>query len=124
MSMNRRSFLKVSAWAFAASPILARALGARGGQAFAADASLPLAKESEEPAKTLKYCSNADKPGPNCSARKDAAKKGQYCFNCQLYSKLEGDQKGSKGKCMIMPKNRVQGSGWCQSWVQNPAIKA
>jgi len=121
MSITRRSFLKYSAGILAAIPVASKVLSI--GSAFAADAELPLAKETDEPAKSLKYCANADKPSKNCAARKAKEKKDQYCYNCQLYQNPVGDKKAGKGKCMIMPKNRVEGAGWCQSWVQNPAVK-
>ena len=116
-SSSRRSFLKTALFSLSALPFLG------GFSAFAADADLPMAKEEEDPAKTLKYCANADKPNKNCVARKSKDKAKQYCYNCQLFTRLEGDKKGGKGKCMIMPKNRVNGGSWCMSWVQNPAVK-
>ena len=116
MNSTRRSFLKTFAWSLAAVPLLGRL-------SFAADADLPLATDKEEPGKTLKYCSNADKPSANCAARKAKDKKNQYCYNCQLFTRLDGEKKAGHGKCMIMPKNRVNGGSWCMSWVQNPAVK-
>jgi len=118
MNSSRRTFLKSAALALATLPVLGRF-----APAFAADADLPLAKETEDPAKTLKYCANADKPSKSCVARKSKDKAKQYCYNCQLFTRLEGDKKAGHGKCMIMPKNRVNGGSWCQSWVQNPAMK-
>lgn len=120
MSLNRRSFLKSTLLSLAALPFLGR-FGASLAQA--ADADLPMLKEGEEPGKALKFTSNADKPSKLAEARKAKDKATQYCYNCQLYTKTEGDKKGSKGKCMIMPKNRVPGQAWCMSWVQNPAVK-
>lgn len=116
MLWSRRSFLKGCALSFAALPFLGR-LG------FAAPAELPLLKDGEEPGKALKFCSNADKPTKLCEPRKSKDKAKQYCYNCQLYTKTEGEKKAGKGKCMIMPKNRVNGGAWCMSWVQNPAVK-
>lgn len=120
MSISRRSFLKYSAGIAAAVPLVSKFLTL--GNAFAADADLPMAKETEEPAKSLKYCPNADKPSKNCATRKAKEKKDQYCYNCQLYQNPVGEKKASKGKCMIMPKNKVEGGAWCQSWVKNPAV--
>ena len=94
-----------------------------GAPAFASDADLPPANETADPGKTLKYCANADKPSKNCAARKAKDKSKQYCYNCQLFTRLEGDKKAGKGKCMIMPKNNVNAGSWCMSWVQNPAVK-
>ncbi len=120
MNSSRRSFLKITALTLASLPLAGRLLPS--GSAKAADTDLPMAKETEEPAKTLKFCANADKPSKNCAARKAKDKKDQYCYNCQLFTKQEGDQKAAKGKCMIMPKNRVSGNSWCQSWVKNPTV--
>lgn len=120
MSMNRRSFLKVGGATLASIPMLAKLASFAGVPAYAED--LPPAKDTEEPAKSLKYCADADKPSKNCEARKDKAKASQYCYNCQLFTKGSGDGKGATGKCMIMPKNSVPGKAWCQSWVKNPAV--
>jgi len=119
MSITRRSFLKFSIGTAVAVPLMAKF--SPWGPAYAAD--LPLIKDGEEPGKALKYCSNADKPTKLCDARKAKEKASQYCYNCQLYTKGEGEKKASKGKCMIMPKHRVAGGAWCMSWVQNPAVK-
>lgn len=118
---SRRSFLKTTLVSLAALPFLGR-FGSLGGDAFAAD-ELKMLKDGEEPGKALKFCSNADKPTKLCEPRKAKDKAKQYCYNCQLYTKTEGDKKAGKGKCMIMPKNLVPGQGWCMSWVQNPAVK-
>lgn len=120
MSISRRSFLKYSAGTLVAIPLLAKF--SPWGPAYAAD-PLPLIKDGEDPGKALKYCSNADKPTKLCDARKAKEKAKHYCYNCQLYTKVDGDKKAGTGKCMIMPKHRVQGGGWCMSWVQNPAVK-
>ena len=118
MITNRRSFLKTLGLGLAALPVLGKL------PAFAAgDADLPLAKETEDPGKTLKFCLNADKPTKNCEMRKAKDKSKQYCYNCQLYTKTTGDKKKGSGKCMILPKNKVNGDSWCMSWVQNPAVK-
>lgn len=119
MSISRRSFLFVGAAALASASVLSR----MGNLAYAADAELPLPKESDEPAKSLKYCADGDKPSKNCAARGAKDKKDQYCYNCQLFTKGSGEGKTAHGKCMIMPKNSVRGNAWCQSWVKNPAIK-
>jgi len=116
MLSSRRSFLKALALSLAAVPVLGRL-------SFAADADLPLANDKEEPGKTLKYCANADKPSANCAARKAKDKKNQYCYNCQLFNRIDGEKKSGHGKCLIMAKNRVNGGSWCMSWVQNPALK-
>lgn len=116
MDCSRRSFLKTLSLSLAALPLL-------GKLGFASAPELPLIKDGEEPGKALKYCSTADKPTKLCEARKAKEKAKQYCYNCQLFTKTEGEKKAGKGKCMIMPKNRVNGGGWCMSWVQNPAVK-
>lgn len=121
MSISRRFFLKYSVGTLIAVPFMARL--SPWGPAYAADASLPLIKDGEEPGKALKYCSNADKPTKLCDARKAKDKAKQYCYNCQLFTKGEGDKKTASGKCMIIPKNRVHGGAWCMSWVQNPSVK-
>jgi len=114
MAVSRRSFIKLISLTLASLPLLDRLSFAEG--------ELPLLKDGEEPGKSLKFCSNADKPTKLCVQRKSKDKAKQYCYNCQLFTKTEGEKKASKGKCMIMPKNRVDGGAWCMSWVQNPAV--
>jgi len=116
MSVSRRSFIKSLSLSLATLPFLGRL-------SLAADSELPLLKDGEDPGKALKYVSNADKPSKLAEARKAKDKSKQYCYNCQLYTKTDGDKKAGKGKCMLMPKHRVNGGGWCMSWVQNPAVK-
>ncbi len=120
MALSRRTFLKSTFISLATLPFLGR-FGSLGFEAQAAD--LPMLKDGEEPGKALKFCSNADKPTKLCEARKSKDKAKQYCYNCQLFTKTDGENKGAKGKCMIMPKHTVPGHGWCMSWVQNPAVK-
>jgi len=118
MNFSRRSFLKSGALAVATFAAFSRFTSL----ARAADTSLPLAKETEEPAKSLKFCPNADKPSKNCAARKAKDKKDQYCYNCQLFTRLNGDKKDGAGKCMVIPGKSVSAISWCQSWVKNPAM--
>ena len=120
MNESRRSFLKLAAVTLASIPFAGKLL--QSSPALAADADLPMASEKEEPAKSLKFCSNADKPSKNCAVRKDKAKDGQYCYSCQLFQKISGEGKKANGKCLVMVKNRVPGNGWCNSWVKNPAV--
>jgi len=117
MNSSRRSFLKTAGFALATLPFLGRL------PALAAGTDLPLAKETEEPGKALHFCTNADKPNKACEARKAKDKKTQYCYDCQLFTRLDGEKKSGTGKCMIMPKNHVNANSWCMSWVQNPAVK-
>jgi hypothetical protein len=116
MQFSRRSFLKVSGISLATIPFA----GALLGSAPAQGADLPLAKETDAMPKSLKYCPNGDKPSSNCPERKKADKKGQYCTNCQLYTKIKGEKDEEIGKCLLMPKNAVMGKGWCISWVKKP----
>lgn len=116
MQFSRRSFLKVSGISLATLPFAGSLLSSSPAQA----ADLPLAKESDPMPKSLKYCPNGDKPSANCPDRKKPEKKGQYCNNCQLYTKLKGEKEDEVGKCLLMPKNAVTGKGWCISWVKKP----
>jgi len=119
MNSSRRTFIKTALLSLAALPVLGKLSGL---SAFAAE-ELKMASEKEEPGKSLKYTPNADKPVPASAARKAKDKKNQYCYNCQLFTRIEGEKKKGTGKCMIMPKNKVNGGSWCMSWVQNPTVK-
>lgn len=118
INLNRRSFLKSSGIAI---------LGMAASQSIFSRLSyaeekkdLPMAKETDPLPKQLKYCSNADKPNKNCEARKAKDKKDQYCNGCQLFTKVSGEGKDEKGKCMLMPAHMVSGKAWCMSWVKKP----
>ena len=113
---NRRFFLKTALLSLLALPFLGR-LG------FSADAELPFLKDGEKPGDVLDFTADADKPGKKSAARKAKDKSKQYCYNCQLFTKLDGDKKKATGKCMIIAKHRVHGNGWCKSWVQNVNVK-
>lgn len=117
MSFSRRSFLKVGGLSLAALPFASSLLSSSPAQAAA---ELPLAKETDPMAKSLKYCPNGDKPSANCQDRKKKERKDQYCTNCQLYTKIKGEKENEIGKCLVLPKNSVMGKGWCMSWVKKP----
>lgn len=114
--MNRRSFLRFSAATLAALPF-AHLLFAPAPAA--ANPTLPLLQDSAPMAKSLQYCTNADKPTPQCKARKEPKRKNEYCNNCQLYAAVTTG-KDEQGKCLLFPKNLVGGKSWCMSWVKKP----
>lgn len=117
MDFSRRAFLKTTAATLASLPILGGLLSLDAGAA-----ELPMLSDEADAAKSLKYCANAAKPSKRCEGRKHKDKAEQFCYNCQLYTKLEGEKAAGKGKCMLLSKNRVSGGGWCMSWVKNPAV--
>jgi hypothetical protein len=120
MQQSRRSFLKWSGAALMALPFASAILpGVSHGKPGKA-ADLPPLKESEPMAKSLKYCEDGDKPSAACPERRNKDKRGQHCYNCQLYTKLRGEKKTEVGKCLLFPKNTVTGPGWCMSWVKKP----
>lgn len=116
-STSRRNFLKLSGVALASVPFLGLW---RTGEAEAADAKVPpLAKPTDALPKSLQYCPDANKP-KECPDRKAAARKDQFCSNCQLYQALAGVDVKKQGKCLIMPAYSVNAGGWCKSWVKKP----
>lgn len=118
MKFSRRNFLKVGGLSLLTAPLASTMLSGLSTTAEAAD--LPMVKETDAMAKSLKYCPNGDKPTKQCADRKAKEKKDQYCYNCQLYTKISGEKDKEIGKCMLMPKNSVAGMGWCMSWVKKP----
>ena len=120
MEISRRNFLKSARSRSLRSRFFLESLRSRARRG-----PEPAAREgNRRSAKSLKFCLNADKPSKNCAVRKAKDKKDQYCSTCQLFQRIDGEGKKGTGKCMIMPANSVTASSWCQSWVQNPAIKA
>lgn len=81
-------------------------------------ANLPLIAEKDSLAKTLGYCANAAKPGPSCKTRKDAPNAGQFCGNCQLYTKAKGSSSKEVGNCLLIAGKFVSVEGWCRSWMK------
>jgi hypothetical protein len=118
MNFNRRNFMKLGGISLLAVPFAGSLLSGVSSKAEAAD--LPMTKETDAMAKSLKYCDNANKPSKNCADRKAKEKKDQFCHNCQLYTKISGEKEKEIGKCMLMPKSSVAGQGWCMSWVKKP----
>lgn len=120
MDTSRRSFLKMGGLTLAALPFANSLLsGLTTSEAHAAAPALPECKETDPMAKSLKYIPHADKaPKGNPRAAKDKA--GQYCNNCQLYTKGSGEKEKEVGKCLVIPKCQVHAIGWCQSWVKKP----
>lgn len=112
MHFNRRSFLKYLGLGIVSVPLLGKL------PAIAEAADLPMAKETDAQAKSLKFCSNADKPSKACVDRKKPEHKDQYCNGCQLFTKISGDGKTAVGKCLLMTKYTVPGNGWCSSFVK------
>lgn len=119
MKQSRRDFLKASAVSLAALPFIGSVFRMIP-TAHAADADLPMAKETDPTPKTLKYCANADGKGKSegCKLRASKDKAGQYCNNCQFYTKVKGAGKTEAGKCLLIPGNLVAGNAWCNSYTK------
>jgi hypothetical protein len=123
--MKRRNFIKSIGIGLVGAPLFFVSKQWKALEAFAADADPVFAKETDEAAKNLKYCIDADKSikakKSVCEDRKKKEKATQYCHNCQLFQLAKGTGKAAEGKCLILPGKSVHGGGWCMSWVQKPA---
>ena len=118
MNVSRRNFLKLAISTAASIPVLA---GTNFFRDNAQAEETSFAKEGVEPAKSLKYCENADGKSSACAERhSDKSKAKQYCYRCQLFQGPTADGKKAVGKCLILPGKSVKGGAWCASWVQNP----
>lgn len=114
---SRRNFMKYLGFAAATLPMLT----SFGRLTQAADADLKPIKEGEGIAKSLQFCSDADKGKKSiCPKRAEKGREKQYCHNCQLYTKVKGEGNAEMGKCLLMPQGLVGHHGWCNSWVQKP----
>ncbi len=74
------------------------------------------ASETEGVSKALGYCADADK-ATACPNRKQAARKDQYCKNCQFYTAVSGQD---HGPCQLIPGKNVAAKGWCNSYARDP----
>lgn len=120
---SRRRFLQISVATLASIPFLSGLLPGLNRVAQAAgDEDLPAVKEGEGQAKALNYCKDAAKAEksahPTCATRKSKEHHGEFCRNCQLYTKIKGDGKAEMGKCVVIPGFLVYADGWCNSYTK------
>jgi hypothetical protein len=112
-SLNRRNFLKYSA--FGVASLCATKLLRSDGIAFAADPVLKPLTSDDPTGKVLGYSADAKK----VDVKKWPKKAGpggdaQSCTSCQFFTKLDD----KSGKCQIFPMNTVASGGWCSSWTK------
>lgn len=99
--LNRRNFLKFSAFAVVVAGFFGKATSA-----FA-----QMVDTSKGMAKTLKYVDDGAKvakEGKMPAKYKD----GQSCANCQFYKKVDD----KKGNCTLVKPGFVAVTGWCTSY--------
>lgn len=101
--------------AFAAEP--PKAAPAKAAEPAKAAGNIPnAAAETDGLGKALGYCQDADK-ATACAPRKQGARKGQYCENCQFYTITKGQ---SYGPCQLLANKNVASKGWCNSYIKDP----
>lgn len=123
--LDRREFLRHTAWLGAALPILG-ALGGfgtalsacnDGGSDTPPNGEAP-AKEDEAVAASLGYRQDATKVDvAKFPKRAGAEGEKQFCKNCQFFT-AKGDS--GWGTCQIIRTGDVKATGWCNTW----ALKA
>ncbi len=128
-SKNRRTFLKMAGSGLLLSAPLAllnntlrtKAAMAQGG----ADSKLTMIKESDPQAKSLGYVEDAKKVDPK-KWPKRAGSEGakQFCWNCMFYVTKDDPKATKSAPCTILSSKGVMGTGWCNTWTQNPKVKA
>ena len=117
---SRRSFLKNTAIAASALPVLSligRSSEALAQPTQALDEKLPAAV-------ALGYTHDASKVDTaKFPKRKGPEGEKQFCDNCIFYTqgglKVTG-REGDFGKCTIFPQGLVAAKGWCNTWTLKP----
>ena len=124
---NRRNFLKKAAMGLAlgvAAESISRVAKAQTGAAAPAGKKLEMVKPSDSMAQALGYVEDANKADTKKFPKRATPEgKKQFCNNCQFFQG-GNDPKVAAAPCTIFSGKGVKGSGWCNSWVQNPNVKA
>ena len=103
ISINRRTFVKVTASSFAALPLLVSAQAE----------SIKLA-EDDPTAIALGYKEKSSEVDAQKYANHDAK---QLCSGCSLYA----DGADGWGACAIFPGKQVAADGWCTAYAAKPS---
>jgi hypothetical protein len=128
-SNNRREFLKKAALGVAlgvASQALSRsdAYAQGGAAANPAGGKLEMVKPTDPQAQALGYVEDAKKADVKKFPKRATPEgKKQFCHNCQFFQAAGDPDKAKEAPCMIFGGKGVKGSGWCNSWTQNPKAK-
>ena len=127
---GRREFLKKlmlgTLTAVPASMMASRILlGAAPAQAQAGGAKAPMVDEKDSAAMALGYRSDATKVDLKKYPKRAGAEGAkQFCYDCMFFQAV-GDPKAAKtAPCQIFAGKQVVSKGWCNSWTQNPKVKA
>ena len=123
-TQKRRDFIKTSGLTLLAAFVGAKILG-RSLPAQAADVKLEMVKESDPMAQSLGYIADAKKVDVKKWPKRagaDGAK--QFCRSCQFFQAVGDPLKAKSAPCTIFQNKGVEGAGWCNTWTQNPKVKA
>lgn len=122
---NRRQFLKFTGLGVASLLLADKVLAQAPAAPAAGGGKLEMVKESDAQAKALGYVEDAT----NVDVKKWPKRAGpagakQFCYNCQFYiSKNANPASVPAAPCTLFANKGVTAKGWCNSWVQNPAVK-
>lgn len=117
---NRRDFLKL-----AGAGVIFTALSGKlvPHKAFAASPG-PLSPK-DPMAVQLGYYEDATKVDTKKWPKRAGAEgQKQWCYNCMFYQTQEDPVKTKEAPCQIFAGKSVKAKGWCNSWAQNPKVKA
>lgn len=122
VNLRRREFVKLSVAGFSAASFIDLLPGI-GQAAWAADLPVVPLDENDEQAAALGYRHDANQVDTaQFPVRASASGANQYCYNCQLYSGVPGQE---WGPCALFsyrddPKSgkplAVSANGWCVAW--------
>ncbi len=115
----RRNFLKLSSLGLLGAAILST-------RNAWADTPKQVPLDPNDPqAKALGYAAEASKVDTKKWPKRVGAEGAkQFCYSCQFYQ-ASGDPKASKSaRCTIFAGKIVNANAWCNTWTQNPKVKA
>jgi hypothetical protein len=130
---QRRDFMKKTllgmVWAVPVSMVATRLIGgnllaqAQDKKAPAAGA-LPMLTEKDPAALALGYQSDATKVDVKKYPKRAGAEGGkQFCRTCMFFQAAD-PKTAAAAPCQLFPGKQVSAKGWCNSWAQNPKLKA
>lgn len=120
-SNTRRRFLKTGGLGLATLLLADKVLA----QKPAAPPKLEMVKEVDQQAVVLGYKEDASKVDVKKWPKRAGAEGAkQYCYNCQFYQSMSAKPASvAVAPCTLFANKGVKAKGWCNSWVQNPAVK-
>lgn len=121
---SRREFLtQVGVGVALAIPVAVAGQALFSSSAFAANDTI---SENDPAAKNLNYHADAKKVDPKKFPKRSGPEGAkQFCWTCALYQAKDtkNPKADASAVCALLAGKKVNATGWCNSWAQNPNVK-